>query len=178
MARETLLIAMLTVKSTENAASTHCSFPPTWDSFNWSGAMSMILQHPNAAEVVWKVVNNQGKLNLPSTALLYNVKPRFMQKYSPRQIIFVFVEMLYSWPSCVEGVEVASTAEDCFSASSIWERRPVFGVVSSISKDSAKEAGLRRSRDWDCDCDCELRRGDAGSFGGREAILCSGDMCV
>jgi hypothetical protein len=106
----------------------------------------MIVQHPKAAEVVWNVVNNQGKLNLPKTALLYNVKPRFIKKYRPRQIIFVLVLIVYSCPSFL-GVW-ASTGL-CFSASSIWERRPAEGDVSSISKDSAKEAGLRRSSDWD-----------------------------
>jgi hypothetical protein len=72
---------------------------------------------------------------------------------------------VYSWPSVF--VVCASTGV-CFSASSIWERRPAEGEVSSISKDSENEAGLRRSRDWEC----ELRRGeDAASVGGREVAM-------
>jgi hypothetical protein len=76
------------------------------------------------------------------------------------------VVIVYSWPSVLDFV-CASTGV-CFSASSIWERRPAEGEVSSISKDSVKEAGLRRSRDWEW----VLRRGeDVASVGGSEVAM-------
>lgn len=73
---------------------------------------------------------------------------------------------MYSWPSDF-GV-CASETGVCFSASSIWESRPAEGDVSSSSKDSEKEAGLRRSKGWDC----ELRRGeDTVTVGGVEVAI-------
>jgi hypothetical protein len=75
------------------------------------------------------------------------------------------VVIVYSWPS---DLDVCASTVLCFSASSIWERRPDEGDVSSISKDSVKEAGLRRSRDWEL----EERRGeDVASVGCRGVAM-------
>ena len=68
---------------------------------------------------------------------------------------------MYSCPSVLRDDCVDTGV--CFSALSIWERRPADGDVSSISKLSEKEDGLCKSRDSE--------REDVVSVGGREAAM-------
>jgi hypothetical protein len=109
---ETLLIAMLRVKSVEKATKTRFSFVPNLD--NLSCPLARSIQHPTKVEPVCSTVSNQGSLTCAYVrdnrhmehsfqvltvfinALFDKVKPRLRKKYSPRKTSFFVVDMLYS----------------------------------------------------------------------------------